>query len=90
MGPKSITNLFSYKCEEIDNHLWGMSSVLLCLPKASSNNMSDSNFVYDGANLWNSVPNDIRECKSISFFRNKIATHIFDQHYMIIYDQYCK
>ena len=35
--------------------------------------------MYDGVKLWNSIPKDIRESKSISAFRNKIATHICDQ-----------
>ena len=42
-----------------------------------TNNIKNS-FMYDGAKLWNSIPKDIRESKSISFFRNKIATHIYD------------
>ena len=33
-------------------------------------------FMYDGAFLWNSIPRDIKESKSLSSFRTKIATHI--------------
>ena len=32
---------------------------------------------YNGAKLWNSIPNEIRESKSPSCFQKKIAGHIF-------------
>ena len=32
--------------------------------------------MYDGAKLWNSIPKNIRESKLLSFFHQKIATHI--------------
>ena len=73
-GPKSLTNLFSYKSEKTNYHLRGISSSL-CLPKPLTNNMKKS-FTYDGAHLWNSIPKEIREIKSLSSFRNKIAAHI--------------
>ena len=75
MGPESLTNLFTYKSEVTNHRLRGISSGL-CLPQPRTNNMKNS-FVYDGAHLWNSIPNEIRECKTLSCFRNKIATHIF-------------
>ena len=33
--------------------------------------------MYDGAKLWNSIPNEIGESQSMSSFQNKIAAHIF-------------
>ena len=83
MGPKSLTNLFSYKSEKTNYHLRDISSGLTktyllrltCLPKPRTNNMKNS-FMYDGAQLWNSIPKEIRESKSLSSFRNKIAAHI--------------
>ena len=76
MGPKSLTNLFSYKCEKTNYHLRDISTGL-CLPKHRSNNMKNS-FMYNGAKLWNSIPKEIRESKSLSSFRNKIAAHIYE------------
>ena len=75
MGPESLTNLFTYKSEVTNHKLRGISSGLY-LPQPRTNNMKIS-FMYDGAHLWNSIPNEIRECKSLSCFQNKIATHIF-------------
>ena len=74
MGPKSLTNLFSYKSEKTNYHLRDISSGL-CLPKPRTNNMKNS-FMYDRAQLWDSVPKGIGESKSLSYFRNKIAAHI--------------
>jgi hypothetical protein len=45
--------------------------------KTSSINMKNS-FMYDGAKFWNSTPKEIRESKSLSSFRNKIAAHIYE------------
>ena len=66
LGPKSLTNLdlFSYKGEKTNYHLRNISSGL-CLPKPRTNNMKNS-FMYDGAQLWNSIPKEIRESKSLS------------------------
>ena len=74
VGPKSLTNLFSYKSEKTNYHLRDISSSLY-LPKPRTNTMKNS-FKYDGAQLWNSIPKKIRESKSLSSFRNKIAAHI--------------
>jgi hypothetical protein len=37
-----------------------------------------NSFMYDAAYLWNSIPKEIRESKTLSSFRNKIAAHIID------------
>ena len=74
MGPQSLTNLFTYKDEVTSYNLRNISSSL-CLPHPNTNNMKRS-FMYDGAFLWNSIPRDIKESKSLSSFRTKIATHI--------------
>ena len=49
----------------------------LSVPKPRTNNMKNS-FMYDGANLRNSIPKEIRESKSLFSFRNKIAAHIYE------------
>jgi hypothetical protein len=39
--------------------------------------------MYDGAKLWNSIPKEIRESKSLSSFRNKIAAYIYEYYTVI-------
>ena len=74
MGPESLTKLFIKKSEVTNHKLRGISSGL-CVPQPRTNNMKNS--LFDGAQLWNSIPNEIRECKTFACFQNGIATHIF-------------
>ena len=74
MGVQSLTKLFTYKDEVTSYNLRNISSDL-CLPHPRTNNMKRS-FMYGGAFLWNSIPREIKESKSLSSFRTKIATHI--------------
>ena len=71
LGPKSLSSLiFTYK-NEITNYKLRNVSRSLCLPKPRTNSMKN------GAKLWNYIPNEIRESKSLSCFQKKIAGHIF-------------
>ena len=72
MGPNSLKELFTFK-REILNHSLRRTSSSVRLPKLNTNNMKKS-FMYDGASIWNSLPENIRESKSISCFKRKIAT----------------
>ena len=75
IGPESLTKLFHCKNETTKYNLRNISDSL-CLPQPRTNSMKNS-FMYDGAKLWNSIPKEIRESKSLSCFQNKIATHTF-------------
>ena len=74
LGPESLSNL-AYK-NEITNYKLRNVSSGLCLPQPRTNSMKES-FMYNVAKLWNSIPNEIRERKSLSCFQKKIAAHIF-------------
>ena len=74
--PKSLTQLFTYKTETSNYELRDFSCTL-CLPQPRTNNMKRS-FMFDGAYIWNSLPKEIRERKSLSCFQSKIATHIIE------------
>ena len=80
IGPESLTKLFHCKNETTKYNLVafvsGDISGSLCLPQPRTNSMKNS-FMYDGGKLWNSIPKEIRESKSLSCFQNKIATHAF-------------
>ena len=67
MGPKSLSNLFHYKNEFTDYELRGVSNSL-CLPQPHTNSMKKS-FMYDGVTLWNSLPKELRDIKSLSCFQ---------------------
>ena len=74
MGPQSLTNLFTYKGEMTSYNLRNIASTL-CLPQPRTNYFKKS-FLYDGSSLWNSIPTEIKESKSLSSFRMKIAAYI--------------
>ena len=64
MGPNSLKKLFTFKKEILNHSLHGSSS-LIRLPKPNTNNTKKS-FMYDGAPIWNSLPENIRESNSIA------------------------
>ena len=70
LGPKSLTKLFTKKCEVTKYDLRN-SSISLHLPQPRTNKMKKS-FMYDGAVLWNSLRNEVKECKSLSSFGTKL------------------
>ena len=61
--------IFSYKSEKTNYNLQDISSGL-SLPKPHTNNMKNS-FMYDGAQLWNSIPKEIRRAKLFLPFKIK-------------------
>ena len=63
IGPESLTKLFHCKNEMTKYNLRNISGNL-CLPQPRTNSMKNG-FMYDGAKLWNSIPNEIRESKSL-------------------------
>ena len=62
MAPEQFTKLFTYK-NEITNHQLRNISNSLCVPQPRTDNMKTT-FMYDGAHLWNSIPNEVREYKT--------------------------
>lgn len=72
-GPKSLTDLFTNK-HEITNYELRDSYTSLYLPQPRTN-MMEKSFMYDGVIVWNSLPSELRECKSLSSFKRKIAAH---------------
>ena len=75
IGPNSQTNLFTFK-DVITNYSLRNISSCLCLPQPQTNSMKNS-FMFDSAKLWNSIPNEIRESKSLTRFQKKMAARIF-------------
>ena len=73
IGPESLTNLFTYKNDITNYQLRNISSGL-CLPQPRTNNMKKS-FMYDGAKLWNSIPNEIREQIPIMLPKENCRSH---------------
>ena len=63
-------NLTACQNEITDYKLPNISSGL-CLPQPRTNSMKNS-FMYDGAKLWNSIPNEIRKANPCQAFKRKL------------------
>lgn len=73
MALACLTYLFTQKQDFTNYTLRGSStSRQLPLPKTES---GKKNFSYDGAKVWNFIPENLRNCKSVSSFKAEIATH---------------
>ena len=72
IGPESLTVERPLYRDEITNEItnYKLRSISsgLYLPQRRTNSMKNS-FMYDGAKLWNSISNEIRECQSLSCFQ---------------------
>ena len=72
MGPQSQTYL-PIKVDMTNYNLQNISNTL-CLPQPRTNYLKKS-FMYDVPFLWNSIPKEIKESKSLSSFHKKIAAY---------------
>ena len=71
LGPKCLKKLFTLR-EDVLGYNVRNNSGKLCLPQPRTNSMKKS-LMFDGAQIWNSLPSDVRNCKSFSTFKRKIA-----------------
>jgi len=63
------------KCTEIIKAREGRAKLLFCFIKYAKFVSGKKSFSYDGAKVWNSIPENLRNCKSVSSFKAEIATH---------------
>ena len=53
------------------------SRSLLCPKKAKTENFGCTAFFFEAPKLWNSLPEDIKNAKTVICFKNKLKTHLF-------------
>ena len=68
MGPTNLCEFFTY--EKTHYNLRGNSS---SLPTKTEHKQYEKSFEYNGAFLWNSIPQKIRECTTLKSFKRKIS-----------------
>jgi hypothetical protein len=61
--------------------LTSAASGRLDVPSTRLKTVSDRAFSVAGARLWNTLPDDIVNCQSLSAFRRMLKTHLFKQSY---------
>ncbi len=57
------------------------SSELLCVPRFCISSMGSISFSVTAPKLWNSLPLALRTVTSLSEFKSKLKTYLFNQHY---------
>ncbi len=60
------------------SHLDKLSLVCSLLPKSPSNAILDKSFFYRTHTVWNSLPLELREIESLTGFRSKLETYLWD------------
>jgi hypothetical protein len=75
LAPNALVNLFMRKSDVTDYELRGSSTSLqIPFPRTENNKKS---FSYDGAKLWNSLPEDLRDSATFPIFKSRISAHNF-------------
>ena len=59
---------------------------LLKVPKMNLSTMGERAFSHTAPKLWNSLPNDIRQCESTGQFKKELKTYLFRLAYGLWYD----
>ncbi|XP_046851131.1 uncharacterized protein LOC124444556 [Xenia sp. Carnegie-2017] len=80
MGPKSLPYLVSRANQLITNFV--VLKKTLCLPQPRSNSMKKS-LAFNGPQVWNSLPNELKEISSLATFQRKIASHFPKTNYVL-------
>ena len=55
------------------------SEKLLSVPKVRSKTFGQRSFQYQAPLIWNSLPTEIRDCKSLPSFKNHLKTYLFQK-----------
>ena len=74
LAPSYLCELIRYQSTSHD--LRSNNDVLLDIPKHKSY-IGSCAFVFSAPKLWNSLPEDVHTCLSLTTFKSKLKTHLF-------------
>ena len=77
----------SYLCEMLPLYISGRKlrsaeSLLLCPPKCRTVTYGSKSFLGISCTLWNSLPKNLRETRSLSCFKPSLKTHLFKEAFL--------
>ena len=76
LAPDYLSNLIQRrKCHYSTRS--STSGCLLHVPFTKASTFRDRSFSVAGPKLWNSLPENVRDCSSIDSFKSKLKTHLF-------------
>ncbi len=79
MAPEFISDLVQvYAPTRV---LRSSSESRLKVPRSSTKFYGDRAYSCAAANLWNNIPNNIRQAPTLSMFKSHLKTHLFKQHF---------
>jgi hypothetical protein len=76
MTPSYLSNVFHFSGENYE-YILRNSGINLRLPKPRTNMMKRS-FTYCGAQLWNSIPVEVRQATTVNEFKNKCKSYLLN------------
>jgi hypothetical protein len=78
-SPKYLTDILEVYKPGRD--LRSQNSLSLVVPKTRTKQYGDRSFEYAAPYLWNCLPNNIRNAKSLDIFKRMLKTHFFVSHF---------
>ena len=57
------------------------SKISLIKPRANLVSYGERAFDFAAADVWNSLPDNLREAESLAVFKNLLKTYLFNLHY---------
>ena len=58
--------------------LRSVNSMLLCVPRTRLTTYGDRSFEKAAPSLWNSLPDNVKQCDSLPVFKRRLKTHLFN------------
>ena len=77
LAPDYLANLFTKISEKHSRNLRSVTNDDLAVPFAKTNYFQKS-FSVEGANIWNSLPTDIKQIQNINTFKLSLRSHLLN------------
>ena len=78
MAPTYLSKCFKYVHEVQPYNTRMASDNKLVVPRPHTS-MFKNSFQYAGTFVWNSIPNDVKQCTTVSNFKNKLKSFILSK-----------
>ena len=76
-APKYIIDLLKANEPKRDNMQSNKAALKLKVPLVKYNTFASRSFSYTVATLWNALPTNIQECKTLDKFKCSLKTHLY-------------
>ena len=77
-SPTYLQNMFQIKQQSRYN-LRSNQQIMYNIPHSNCVTLGDRSFAVSAPKMWNSLPQNLRECTNFKLFKKKLKTHLFSQ-----------